>query len=197
VVSFLVIPEVGHWLGLYHIWGDDTCGDDRIADTPPAIEKNFGCPHYPWRPNNRCGGDSKGEMFMNYMDYVDDDCMNSFTKGQVAVMHRTMHNERAEMLRSNRCEVNAGIRNFATQTKLYFKIVSTLTNGEYQINLNPDLYNNEISVSVVDMLGRTVYSSTTVPTEPIHFSIADGGAGMYFVHIRNKTFDATEKIMKL
>jgi hypothetical protein len=27
------VHEVGHWLGLRHLWGDD-CGDDGVVDTP-------------------------------------------------------------------------------------------------------------------------------------------------------------------
>ena len=27
--------EIGHWLGLMHLWGDALCGDDMIDDTPP------------------------------------------------------------------------------------------------------------------------------------------------------------------
>ena len=36
--------EVGHWLGLRHIWGDANCGDDFCADTPQSTTSNFGCP---------------------------------------------------------------------------------------------------------------------------------------------------------
>lgn len=82
--------EVGHWLGLRHIWGDSDCGNDFIADTPIHKEANFGC--YAWPKLNDCvGGDSiRGEMFMNYMDYTNDDCMDMFTKGQKAVMDWTL-----------------------------------------------------------------------------------------------------------
>ena len=34
--------EVGHWLGLRHVWGDQDCGNDNIGDTPPARAPNFG-----------------------------------------------------------------------------------------------------------------------------------------------------------
>jgi len=82
--------EVGHWLGLRHIWGDATCGSDGIDDTPIHQGPNFGvC----WNnfPHNvgACVADSLnpvGEMFMNYMDYVDDACMSMFTHGQKEVM---------------------------------------------------------------------------------------------------------------
>lgn len=72
--------EIGHWLGLKHIWGDRYCGDDGIDDTPPQKSYNQGCPSYP--RTTECSRNSHGDMFMNFMDYANDDCMNIFTKGQ-------------------------------------------------------------------------------------------------------------------
>ena len=71
--------EVGHWLNLRHIWGDATCGNDLVNDTPTAQTANFGCPTFP-----HYGSCSKTnpEMTMNYMDYTDDGCMFMFTNGQ-------------------------------------------------------------------------------------------------------------------
>ena len=40
--SSTLTHEVGHWLGLRHIWGDAVCGDDGIYDTPPARYDNNG-----------------------------------------------------------------------------------------------------------------------------------------------------------
>ncbi len=72
--------EVGHWLGLKHLWGDDDCGDDGIDDTPRQKTFNFGCPAFPHLSG--CGSNGNGDMFMNFMDYTDDACMNIFTAGQ-------------------------------------------------------------------------------------------------------------------
>ena len=72
--------EVGHWLNLIHIWGDDgsSClGSDEVGDTPNQASLNFGCPVF---PHISC--DNQGDMSMNYMDYTDDACMFMFTKGQ-------------------------------------------------------------------------------------------------------------------
>jgi hypothetical protein len=71
--------EVGHWMNLRHIWGDATCGNDFVADTPLHNTYNFGCPTYPHY--STCTG-SPIEMTMNYMDYTDDPCMFMFTEGQ-------------------------------------------------------------------------------------------------------------------
>jgi len=91
--------EVGHWLGLRHISGDEVCGDDYCGDTPVqsggnkncANGLNWGCPSYPFQAN-KCGSGKSpnGEMFQNYMDYSDDKCRSLFTKDQVTRIQTTM-----------------------------------------------------------------------------------------------------------
>ena len=76
--------ELGHWLGLKHIWGDTDCGSDEIDDTPQHRSFNYGCPGFP-RVNN-CTTQPSGEMFMNFMDFTNDNCMSMFTQGQVNKM---------------------------------------------------------------------------------------------------------------
>jgi hypothetical protein len=73
--------EVGHWLNLRHIWGDTTCGNDLVADTPTHNTANYGVPTYPHY--STCTG-TPVEMTMNYMDYTDDRGMYMFTAGQKA-----------------------------------------------------------------------------------------------------------------
>jgi len=97
--------EVGHWLGLRHTWGDATCGDDGVKDTPPARDPNFGIniSHFPYHVGLAppppitgpwgCVADSlnwAGEMFVNYMDYSDDNDVTMFTKGQTDIMNVTL-----------------------------------------------------------------------------------------------------------
>ncbi len=87
--------EVGHWLGLRHIWGDADCGSDGIDDTPIAAAPNYGIcfDDFPYNIGGCEGGDENdncGEMFMNYMDYSDDQCMSMFTNGQKEVMDATL-----------------------------------------------------------------------------------------------------------
>jgi hypothetical protein len=73
--------EIGHWLNLLHIWGDASCGDDHVGDTPPQLGPNYNCPAFPKRTVT-CNNTTNGEMFMNYMDYSNDNCMNLFTAEQ-------------------------------------------------------------------------------------------------------------------
>jgi len=81
--------EVGHWLNLNHIWGDtsDCSGADHVSDTPNAQLPNYGTPTF---PHITCSNGPNGDMFVNYMDYVDDKAMVMFTHGQVARMQSTL-----------------------------------------------------------------------------------------------------------
>jgi hypothetical protein len=85
--------EIGHWLNLRHIWGDteDCSGTDFVSDTPNAVGPNFGTPAF---PHVSCNNGPNGDMFVNYMDYVDDVAMFMFTSQQVARMAATLENER-------------------------------------------------------------------------------------------------------
>ena len=81
--------EIGHWLNLRHIWGDteDCTGSDFVADTPGQRLPNYNQPAF---PSISCNNGPSGDMFMNYMDYVDDSAMFMFTSGQVARMRATL-----------------------------------------------------------------------------------------------------------
>ncbi len=79
--------EMGHYLNLRHLWGDDENGepigcssDDYLDDTPLQAHPYTGCPSgYP----SSC---ESPDLHMNYMDYVDDACMYMFTAGQAERM---------------------------------------------------------------------------------------------------------------
>ncbi|MGH7787510.1 MAG: zinc metalloprotease [Candidatus Binatia bacterium] len=85
--------EIGHWLNLRHIWGDteDCSGSDLAGDTPNCAGPNYGKPSF---PQVSCGNAPNGDMFMNYMDYVDDAAMFMFTARQVARMRATLSGPR-------------------------------------------------------------------------------------------------------
>ncbi|HUP13072.1 MAG TPA: zinc metalloprotease, partial [Niastella sp.] len=74
-----VVHEAGHWLGLYHIWGDAACGDDLVEDTPKQGGYTAGCPN---GFRSSCTNGTEGDMYMNYMDFTNDACLNLFTYGQ-------------------------------------------------------------------------------------------------------------------
>jgi hypothetical protein len=91
--------EVGHWLGLRHIWGHDDIfnecdGTDNIRDTPNQRGSNSGSPKFPSHKQKCPDTGRNGTMFMNYMDYTWDASMYMFTMGQAARMRSTLNMSR-------------------------------------------------------------------------------------------------------
>lgn len=88
--------EVGHFLGLRHIWGDNaTCpttntstNKDFCADTPAASAPNYGCV----TGTDSCPSNPGVDMIQNYMDYTDDTCMNIFTNDQKTRITTVLNN---------------------------------------------------------------------------------------------------------
>lgn len=97
--------EVGHWLGLRHIWGDNnSCSvdatdsfNDFCLDTPPANDQNEGCTQ-----TSTCSAPS---MIENYMDYTNDSCQNIFTEDQKTRIRTALENapRRVSLLTSSGC----------------------------------------------------------------------------------------------
>ena len=96
--------EIGHWLGLRHIWGDGGCTvDDYCNDTPEAGAPNYNCP----TGTNSCTAapDAGVDMIENYMDYTDDMCMNIFTNDQKQRMRAVLEGSplRRSLINSDAC----------------------------------------------------------------------------------------------
>lgn len=87
--------EVGHFLGLRHIWGDtSSCvvnatdsNNDYCLDTPAAAAANYNCVTI-----DSCPADPGNDMVQNYMDYTNDTCMNIYTINQKDRITAVMNN---------------------------------------------------------------------------------------------------------
>lgn len=81
--------EVGHWVGLFHTFenGCDSPGD-LVKDTPRVSQPNFGCPTAVDSCPSDAGDIKRPDLITNFMDYVDDGCMNAFTAGQSSRANR-------------------------------------------------------------------------------------------------------------
>lgn len=93
--------EIGHFLGLLHVWGDasaeGTCeADDFCEDTPPTSRRITGS------PKEVLSCDGTPAMIENYMDYADDIRMNIFTANQVERMRYILeHSVRRKTLHTS------------------------------------------------------------------------------------------------
>ena len=78
--------EMGHYLGLLHLWGDKECEtNDFVEDTPAVVKEVFG-------RNKFIGCSGEEVQIENFMNYSDDEVMNMFTRGQAERMHYVLKN---------------------------------------------------------------------------------------------------------
>jgi hypothetical protein len=165
-----VTHEVGHWLGLIHIWGDTSCGDDLVGDTPTQSAASGSCPIFPHM--SACSPNSNGDMFMNYMDYSYDACRTMFTIAQTARMRGYLDGTRASIETSlggtppNQAVCNIPTGLIATSVTSNSAIVSWASTGAVSYNLQykpstsstwTTLQTTGLSVSLSSLTASTTY----------------------------------------
>jgi hypothetical protein len=159
--------EVGHWMGLYHIWGDDsdcTTGSDSIADTPNASAQSASDCQVTL---NSCANEDPywgsldpPDMVQNYMDYSNDSCMAMFSLGQKARMLSFLYGDprRAALFNST-----AGCAPQGVQQHTFDQFFSVYPNPS-QGSVNVSYFGTEaanMTIAVLDLNGRVVRNFTT------------------------------------
>ncbi len=181
------VHEVGHWLDLKHIWGDDQgtsdecAGSDLVNDTPNQTVSNSGCPTY---PHVTClNGANGGDMFWNNMDYSDDACLSMFTYGQTARMESALFGPRASLLTSDGCGLSTVIANLNTRniiTKIFPNPATSFVN--VTIGLSIENLNN-ISFNLFDIVGKEVLKIDNIQKNQIQFSTEQLTKGIYLYKV--------------
>lgn len=150
--------EVGHWLGLKHLWGDvdgGTCADDGIDDTPLQTAANTGCSNFP--SLSSCSPNPWGDMFMNYMDFSDDACMNMFTHGQKNAMRSLFAagGLRNSFLDSDVCD-GSGVQEAppAADEEGTIRVFPNPATTVLQVETRPDDIRNASPLALFDIQGR-------------------------------------------
>ena len=193
------VHEVGHYLGLKHIWGDAACGDDGIQDTPTQSSYTTGCPS---GFRSTCNNGSLGDMYMNYMDFTNDVCLNLFTEGQKTAM-RSLFNAggpRASLLSSKglnspwleEAALPAEIITNTNTISLFPNPATSVIN----INFNNDASWMNQELKIVNMMGATmqkVLVSSTLQT----ISIASLKPGIYMIQGEAAGKKLMQKLVKL
>ncbi|MEO6902110.1 MAG: M43 family zinc metalloprotease [Bacteroidia bacterium] len=206
--------EMGHTFNLRHIWGDNgQCGgSDNVIDTPPQkggskspAGSNFGKPVYPLnkgactRPDGAGGANVtnvNGDMFMNYMDYSDDDVMNMFTKGQVARMDAVMNNAPYNKLfLSNACAVATNVSGLTND--LSFSIYPNPNEGNFNLIFSTSV-KASYKIEINNALGQLVYKEELKDFNGEYsqaLNVAKYGKGVYTVSILNNQNQSVKKLM--
>lgn len=184
--------EVGHWLGLRHIWGDtDTCGnDDYCADTPDATEGHTDCDF----AYDTCSEGLGKDMVENYMDYTTDTCMDTFTQNQKDRMVAVMNNSprRVDLL---------------TSTALDEPLYSNDELKDFVITPNPvsnvanivGFANGNVKLSLFDANGKVILYETYQNVDHILNQELDLNflrSGVYLMLIENEGKQVVKRMIK-
>lgn len=178
--------EIGHFLGLRHIDGDATCGDDFCADTPTQNTLTFGCPSY---PQNSC---SSSDMFMNFLDYTNDVCLSTFTMDQKLRVDAVLMNSpnRKELLTSTTCSLSTGqneISGLLNNVVVYPNPTAGILNIELEKTANS-------TVTIINVLGEVIASQTN-NSALFTFDINNQPKGVYFIKITISSEVITKKVL--
>jgi hypothetical protein len=184
-----LVHEMGHYLGLRHTWGmniGDCIEEDGLADTPPQEGPYYDCPVYPQRS---CDASN---MYMNYMDFVDDICMHMFTKDQVKVMLNT--------LQVNRQSLNGGISACSQFPQVInvdsLSIKVLLSRGVIQLKA-PSIPDQNIYFMTYNALGQKLSEQTLHIVQSGEIIIKDWPSGIYFLFFRYNKDQRTIKFIKI
>ena len=165
--------EVGHWLGLRHIWGDGGCEvDDFCDDTPNSDGPNYQC-------TARTSCSATNDMIENYMDYTPDGCMNIFTNDQKTRMRAVMavSPRRVELAQSDDV-IEATDAPIAQAAASSFNICE----GE-QVSLIDQSTNNPTSWlwEITDVDDQIVFSATTANATWNTSGLTQGNYSIIFI----------------
>lgn len=172
--------EVGHYLGLRHIWGDggtfgpnDCAQSDGVDDTPFAnAQSEFDCDV----TKNTCPGidpfygTDMPDLIENYMDYSSESCMNMLTKGQVGIIDFVLSGPRSGLV-----EESTDIRQVSKDDS-GMKFLPNPANGQTTLFLR-ERARKDTRLTLLDLQGRPVWQ-TTIPEGATNWIIApDAGIG--------------------
>lgn len=168
--------EVGHYLGLFHMWNQDgSCADnDFIEDTPVQAYPYYDCPQ---EERTTCGSP---DMFMNFMDYTDRDCMYFFTRGQISRMEKILTMQRSQLLfTKTECYPENNVSDFLVYPNpVKGKTVTLQFENDDLLFLNIKIFNTE---------GKLIRSVHRWNKNQIILDLPSLKKGLYFIIINGVT----------
>lgn len=195
----VLVHEVGHFLGLWHVWGNDQGGctaDDGVADTPPQdVATQSYCPTFPLLDN--CTPTGNGVMFMNYMDYSSENCQHMFSNGQVAKINAAANNSYPSLTTHPeliRYPIVTGVSQVAGNAPA-FTVSPNPARNTVMVNVAGN--NTQLrKISIINNVGQVMNAITAENGRDIYAIDVQGlSAGMYFVQCAYQNGVETQKII--
>jgi len=179
------VHEVGHYLGLRHIWGDPEAGqactaqgDDGIGDTPAQADKTDMALNPPSATQNTCGAGTTGDLpdlWENYMDYSKDNFQSMFTQGQVTWMRSICANQRDSLFLNPPPTGIASVNGKEKPLLVYPQPAAQYLNIDFDGKID--------QVRIVDMLGKTVVNIAGAKAVARKVDVSNLSAGNYFLQL--------------
>ena len=187
--------EVGHWLNLIHPWGDATCGTDFVSDTPIQESFNQGCPTFPTL-SVACDNSPAGDMFVNYMDYTNDACMNMFSLGQKNRMLAALNTARSTIKSSNACMITSIAEGSLPEDAL--SLFPNPNDGTFSIAVTlPE--RSDVNLRIYNAMGAIVYQEqqSDLVSNTFQPDLSSEPSGLYFVELTTGSARALKKVQVL
>lgn len=180
--------EIGHYLGLKHIWGQGleyTCDDgDDIDDTPNASGPYYNCPSgVQWS----C---EASNMYQNFMDFTDDRCLAAFTSDQVQHMQAALEIYYPQLASSGSCFTYAD--SFDTW---YSALTWAYDAGSHKcVIYHDEAWTGDRRVEVFSADGRLVSEGQWHEELSYTIDLNRVGVGVFFVRISQDDLHEVRKI---
>lgn len=187
--------EVGHYFCLLHLWGNklfaDCDEDDNIADTPRQ-DNSFGgrCPDAEGVQPKSCGS---VDMYMNFMNFTNDECLHLFTQGQKLRMLASLLGPRHTLLNTDACP---NITQPDPETGIVY-IGPNPTSGIIYLNTYLAV-ESDIELDLFTVQGQLVYRYQALAVDTYFSHLIDGqqlSTGLYLLSIKIGKQRKTYKII--
>ena len=181
-----LVHEIGHFFNLLHVWGrEESCdSDDELEDTPLQDRIYLGCPE---GPQYSCGS---ADMYMNFMNFTDDDCLLFFTQGQMQRMLQSLQLFYPGLNQAGSCYLPPASGN--PLDAIQYRYIP----GEKMLRIElPGTADEAIRLSLFQADGKLVQNKTLFHERYQEFNLNTLPTGIYILFLQSPDNFASHKLL--